>query len=338
MGDLRDGTSFIIPVYNSANFIVDTLEKLFFAIDYADLMTFEVLIIDDGSTDNLKEVLQDFLNMNSHRDIRLIHQNNFGRFAARAKGLQLSKYDSLFFIDSRVHVLSDAIAELLVFMRQAQDGKAFIANIIYDEGANLIGIFWSALERMAWSNFHLDHRNLELTRQNFNQVPKGTTMIVFDKSELIRVHEQFVLLHGDGYFVSDDTELIRIMLLNSKIYVVEKFRAFYIPRRKLVPFLKHAFFRGQMALSGYFAPGTLGRKLYYALLLLVIPSIVFFAIYPIIPILTFSASFCILIFFVIRSKLPPKSVCSLLLLGFPFAIFYNAGILRSVFRKKLSHG
>ena len=191
---------------------------------------------------------------------------------------------------------------------------------------------------MAWSNFHLNHRNLELTSQNFNQVPKGTTMIAFNKSALINGIDQFVLLHGDGHFVNDDTELIKIMLMKSKIYIVKNFRAYYIPRRSIVPFLKHAFFRGQMALEGYFAPGTLERKLINSFLLLVISSVIFSTRYPIFLAGGLTIFLFILLFFIIRSKLTSKLVFSLLLLGFPFAIFYSAGILRSTFRKSASHG
>ena len=71
--------SIIIPLYNKAHTIVNTLNTVF-AQTFQD---FEVIIINDGSTDNGVEVIQQHFN---NPRIRIIQQKNAGVSAARNRG------------------------------------------------------------------------------------------------------------------------------------------------------------------------------------------------------------------------------------------------------------
>ena len=70
--------SIIIPTYNSSSFIRETLQSI---VDqtYKNL---ECLIIDDGSTDDLKSVLKPFLDRFSF--MTYIYQENKGLSSARS--------------------------------------------------------------------------------------------------------------------------------------------------------------------------------------------------------------------------------------------------------------
>ncbi|HWQ03791.1 MAG TPA: glycosyltransferase [Longilinea sp.] len=83
--------SVIIPTYNSARFIAGTLDSVF-AQSFRD---FEVIVVDDGSTDNTREVLQPFQNR-----IQYIYQQNSERSAARNNALSHTQSEYIAFLDS----------------------------------------------------------------------------------------------------------------------------------------------------------------------------------------------------------------------------------------------
>lgn len=84
--------SVVIPLYNKAHTIVNTLNTVF-AQTYQD---FEVIIVNDGSTDNGVEVIQ--RNFDDPR-IKIIQQKNAGVSAARNRGVDESKGKYIAFLD-----------------------------------------------------------------------------------------------------------------------------------------------------------------------------------------------------------------------------------------------
>lgn len=88
--------SIIIPCYNAEKHITRCLKSIvnqgFDTIDY------EIIIIDDGSTDNSVKVIEDF--NNTYKNILLFKQQNQGQGVARNKGIGLAKGDYVYFIDA----------------------------------------------------------------------------------------------------------------------------------------------------------------------------------------------------------------------------------------------
>jgi glycosyltransferase involved in cell wall biosynthesis len=85
--------SVVIPLYNKAHTIFDTL-KTVIAQSFTD---FEIVIVDDGSTDDSVKVIQDFL---LDKRLRVISQTNKGVSAARNKGVEESKFELIAFLDA----------------------------------------------------------------------------------------------------------------------------------------------------------------------------------------------------------------------------------------------
>lgn len=86
--------SVIVPVYNSENFLEDCLESLINQT-YKNL---EIIIINDGSTDNSFEICKKY-SMIDYR-IKIINQPNSGVSNARNSGLKIAAGDYISFIDS----------------------------------------------------------------------------------------------------------------------------------------------------------------------------------------------------------------------------------------------
>ena len=81
--------SVIIPTYNRANFIVKAIESIM----NQTVKVNEIIVIDDGSTDNTQELLKDY-------NIIYKYQKNSGVSKARNLGIKLSKNEWITFLDS----------------------------------------------------------------------------------------------------------------------------------------------------------------------------------------------------------------------------------------------
>lgn len=84
--------SVIIPCYNRAHIVGDTIESVL-AQTYGN---FEALVIDDGSTDDTREVVSSYTDPR----VRYIHRENGGLSAARNSGLGAASGEFLAFLDS----------------------------------------------------------------------------------------------------------------------------------------------------------------------------------------------------------------------------------------------
>lgn len=94
--------SVIIPAYNSADTIEDTLK----ALKNQTEKGFEVIAVDDGSTDDTREVV-------SRYPVKLLNQGHRGPAAARNLGAKMAKGDVLVFTDSDCVPAKDWLEEML---------------------------------------------------------------------------------------------------------------------------------------------------------------------------------------------------------------------------------
>jgi len=87
--------SIIIPTYNGAKYLPQAVESIL-AQTYDQ---YEIVIIDDGSTDQTKDIVSDFIDSYPGK-IRYIYQDNAGVSVARNTGIQNSKGRYIAFLDS----------------------------------------------------------------------------------------------------------------------------------------------------------------------------------------------------------------------------------------------
>ncbi len=84
--------SVVIPLYNKEGQIAHTLQSVF----AQTFQNFEIVIVDDGSTDNSVEEVEKF----DDSRIRLIHQTNAGVSAARNRGIEEARGELIAFLDA----------------------------------------------------------------------------------------------------------------------------------------------------------------------------------------------------------------------------------------------
>lgn len=88
--------SIIVPVFNAQNYI----EKCIKSIICQTYIDWELLLVDDGSTDSSYEICKKYIN----KKINVFHKNNGGVSSARNYGLKKSKGDYIVFIDADDYV------------------------------------------------------------------------------------------------------------------------------------------------------------------------------------------------------------------------------------------
>jgi glycosyltransferase involved in cell wall biosynthesis len=96
------GISVIIPTYNRAEYVVQSVESVL-AQTFPD---HEVIVVDDGSTDDTRAALERFARSPK---FRYLHQANAGRSTARNTGIAEAKGEFLLFLDSDDLLLPDAL-------------------------------------------------------------------------------------------------------------------------------------------------------------------------------------------------------------------------------------
>ena len=122
--------SIIIPTYNRAHLISK-------GIDSVIAQTFEnweLIIVDDGSTDNTKELIASYQEKDAR--IRYIYQENSERSAARNNGIDKAKGNYICFLDSDDYYLSDHLFNLKQYI--FGDDKIYYVGLLLERKNKLI--------------------------------------------------------------------------------------------------------------------------------------------------------------------------------------------------------
>lgn len=118
--------SIVIPTYNRATLITRAIESVLSQVVEGD----EVIVVDDGSTDNTKEALSPYLD-----SIRYIKTRNAGAGAARNRGIRESRNPLVTFLDSDDEWLPNKMALQRALM-QAQKEIVFCFSDFLAIGRN----------------------------------------------------------------------------------------------------------------------------------------------------------------------------------------------------------
>lgn len=153
--------SIIVPVYN--------VEKvLHYCVDSILAQTFrdfELILVDDGSTDNSRELCDRYASDNNN--VTAVHIENGGVSKARNTGIELAKGDYICFIDSDDYIAKDYLECLLL----AQKNYLEIDNI------------WCGFQTVTDYHGSDSNANLALNSEEYS---------VFTRSEIMTLHEKWL--------------------------------------------------------------------------------------------------------------------------------------------------
>ena len=101
--------SVIVPVYNVEKYLARCLDSII----NQTLADIEIICINDGSTDNSLEILNDYAKKDSR--IKIIDQTNAGLSCARNAGMQIAQGEYIGFVDSDDWIDLDFYEKLVCF-------------------------------------------------------------------------------------------------------------------------------------------------------------------------------------------------------------------------------
>lgn len=121
------------PTFNRASLLC----KLYESLIYQNFKDFEWVIVDDGSTDDTKSVVNKFINERKI-EITYFYQSNSGKHRAINKGVELAKGEYFFIVDSDDFLPIDSLSIYNKYLLKIQDDiyagvaglRAYNSNII----------------------------------------------------------------------------------------------------------------------------------------------------------------------------------------------------------------
>lgn len=125
--------SVIIPNYNNEKYLKQCIESVINQT-YKDI---QIIIIDDGSTDNSEKIINDFIEKYSTIKIVYFRQHNLNGAVARDRGLEFASGEYIYFLDSDDYLSDDAVFEKMI--GDIKDNDLLIGNYkIIDEKGTMI--------------------------------------------------------------------------------------------------------------------------------------------------------------------------------------------------------
>lgn len=149
----RDNISIVLPVYNESDALAYTIKAIEEIISKENVR-YEIILVDDGSTDNSWEVIHNIAE--GRGGIRAISfSRNFGKEAALLAGLAYASGQAVITMDSDLQHPPEIIPQ---FLKAWKDGYKIVEGIKSKRGVETIGyhlfahIFYQLISRAVGSN------------------------------------------------------------------------------------------------------------------------------------------------------------------------------------------
>ncbi len=117
--------SVIIPAYNCSDYLANMVAS----IRKSGLNVLEILIINDGSTDDTEDVALRLQERSA--DVRVISQSNSGASAARNRGIHEAVGDYLFFVDADDSLVPDSLSDVNGIL-EAERPDLLLFGMVFD--------------------------------------------------------------------------------------------------------------------------------------------------------------------------------------------------------------
>lgn len=191
--------SVIIPVYNGESYIENCLNSI---KEQGDIST-EIILVDDGSTDNSLKIISEFQIKNEDLNINVISQQNMGQGAARNKGIEHAAGKYICFVDQDDTLPKQVIKKLA---DQVENKKCDVVISGYQRVTEAGSIKRKVtLKNCAWSKYRIIapwaklYKREFLMHHNIRFLPVALGEDIYFMMRLYAAQPRIVVDNGIGY-------------------------------------------------------------------------------------------------------------------------------------------
>jgi glycosyltransferase involved in cell wall biosynthesis len=194
--------SVIIPCYNHAKYIGEAIRS----VESQDYGNHEIIVVDDGSTDNTKDILKTFENRTIY-----LRQENKGPSAARNLGIASARGEFIAFLDADDLWSPGKLRKQMKAIQEDQSvGLVACGEFEIDQSGKILGGPW------VYGNYPSREKLLEALSIG-QVVPGGTSGVLIRKECFLEVGEFDVSLK-----IGEDWDMwLRIIRKYNAVFVVE---------------------------------------------------------------------------------------------------------------------
>lgn len=196
--------SIIVPIYNMEKYLARCIQSIL-GQTYAN---YEVILVDDGSSDNSLSICESYAQKDSR--IKVIHQENLGQSMARNTGLTNVTGDYIVFVDPDDYVdknlLRDALsvleneqADMVAFSYQLMKGRKRGGIVHRSYCTDTEYIKETCLYRIGWEMWNKVYRRAVWNQVYFDPEVRSTTDL-YIIPEVMRNVKKAVSIPGVYYF------------------------------------------------------------------------------------------------------------------------------------------
>ena len=195
--------SVVIPVYNAEKFVLTALTSL----KDQTYKNFEVIVVNDGSTDNSEAVILDFIKSNPSLNIVYRKINNSGPSTARNTGIDLASGDYICFLDADDSYDTHLFEEIEKIIDKDTDALYFGYNE-YNEKGEIIEKYPDVFKYFD----NLD--GIEIAKKKYYKEIWINNCTSLYRLKLIN---EKGIRYPEGVYLGEDANFIYRILMNSKV-------------------------------------------------------------------------------------------------------------------------
>lgn len=115
--------SFVTPTYNRSGLVVETIDSILDAIELVPEFEYQIIVIDDASTDGTEKVVVDKYSNKIKDGVMIYHclESNVGVTGAKNAGVDLATGDWVVFIDSDDIIIKSKFVEMMEELKRGRD-------------------------------------------------------------------------------------------------------------------------------------------------------------------------------------------------------------------------
>lgn len=150
--DMREGlVSVITPTYNCGQFIGETIES----VQKQTYKNWEMIIVDDCSTDNTKEIVEEYIKKDNRIQYHCLETNS-GAAVARTRAMQIADGEYMAFADSDDLWTEDKLEKQLEFMKKGSYAFSCTAYEQIDEDGKSLNKIIKTVPKTDYNRLLLD--------------------------------------------------------------------------------------------------------------------------------------------------------------------------------------